>query len=117
MKTNNIEGLTLFEINVLIQQGGRFVIFPNTISNLFKKFKCSNIYFVRPEENTFKYGLKHFFKNLAIGWRFFPSGPIYTLKSLFYLIKGGTDYTQIILDELDRDNPIYNPDLHYLKYA
>lgn len=26
MKTNNTEGLTPFEINVLVQQGGRFVI-------------------------------------------------------------------------------------------
>jgi len=36
MKTNNTEGLTMFEINVLVQQGGRFVVFPNTISKLLK---------------------------------------------------------------------------------
>mgnify|MGYP006203357819 FL=1 len=86
MKTNNIEGLTMFEINVLVQQGGRFVVFPNTISKLFKKFKCSNIYFVRPEEKTFKYALKHFFLNLTVSWKTFPWGPVYVVKSLFYLI-------------------------------
>lgn len=116
MKTNNTEGLTMFEINVLVQQGGRFVIFPNTISKLVKKFRGSNIYFVRPEENTFKYALKHFFKNLAIGWHTFPLGPLYVLKSFFYLVKGGKDYNQAILDELNKNNPAYSPDLQYLKY-
>ena len=42
MKANKTEGLTMFEINVLVQQGGRFVIFPNTISKIFKNFKRSN---------------------------------------------------------------------------
>ncbi|PBJ12233.1 hypothetical protein [Flavobacterium sp. ACN6] len=117
MKTNNIEGLTMFEINVLVQQGGRFIIFPNTISKLMKKFKASNVYFIRPEENTFKYALKHFFRNLSAGWRIFPYGPIYVVKSFYYLIKGGRDYTQIILSELNKNNPVYNPDTKYLKYT
>lgn len=116
MKTNNTEGLTMFEINVLVQQGGRFVVFPNTISRLFKKFKRSNIYFVRPEENTFKYALKHFFLNLTVSWKAFPWGPVYVVKSLYYLIKGGKDYTQTILDELNQSKPVYNPDVKFLKY-
>jgi len=112
MKTNNIEGLTMFEINVLVQQGGRFVIFPNTISKFMKKFKGSNIYFVRPEEKTFKYALKHFFTNLALGWRAFPWGPVYVIKSFYFLIKGGKDYTQTILAELNKNNPVYNPEFN-----
>lgn len=116
MKTNNTEGLTMFEINVLVQQGGRFVVFPNTISKLFKKFKRSNIYFVRPEENTFKYALKHFFLNLTVSWKMFPLGPVYVIKSLYYLIKGGKDYTEAILDELNQNKPAYNPDIKFLNY-
>ncbi|MCD0472382.1 hypothetical protein [Flavobacterium sp. JAS] len=58
MKTENIEGLTLFEINLLIQQGGRFVMFPN----LMTKLKSSTIYFVRPEEKIIKYALRHFLR-------------------------------------------------------
>ncbi|MBB4803100.1 hypothetical protein HNP37_003175 [Flavobacterium nitrogenifigens] len=114
MKTNNTEGLTMFEINVLVQQGGKFVIFPNTISKLYKKFKLSNIYFVRPNEPTFKYALKHFFLNLSLSWRIIPYGPIYVLKSFYYLIKGGKDYTQDILNELRNNKPSYTPDLQYL---
>lgn len=109
MKTNNIEGLTMFEINVLVQQGGRFVVFPNAISKLMKKIKGSNVYFVRPEEHTFKYALKHFYLNLSAGWRLFPFGPIYVLKSLYFLVKGGKDYTDTILKDLNMNNPAYNP--------
>lgn len=117
MKTNNIEGLSIFEINVLIQQGGKFVIFPYTISKLVKKIKNSNIYFIRPNENTFKYALKHFFINLSMGWRTFPFGPIYTIKSLYYLIIGGKDYTDIILSDLAENNPQYNAEIQYLQYS
>lgn len=109
MKTNNIEGLTMFEINVLVQQGGKFIVFPFILSKMVKRIKNSNIYFIRPEESTFKYALKHFFLNLSESWRIFPYGPIYVLKSLFYLIKGGRDYTETILKDLNRHNPIYNP--------
>lgn len=117
MKTNNTEGLTMFEINVLIQQGGKFVIFPYSISRLVKRIKSSNIYFVRPNEYTFKYALKHFLINLSVGWRIFPFGPIYVIKSMYYLIRGGNDYTQVILEDLNYNNPTYTPDLQYLQNA
>lgn len=117
MKTENIEGLTLFEINILIQQGGRFVMFPNLIS----KLKSSTIYFVRPEEKIFKYAFKHFLKNLSNGWRTFPLRPFYISKSLFYLAIGGRDYTHNILADLKQINPIYNPiynpNLYCLQYV
>lgn len=112
MKAENIEGLSLFEINLLIQQGGKFIMFPK----LVKKYKRSTIYFVRPGEKTFKYALKHFIKNLLTGWRLFPLRPIYATKSLFYLAIGGTDYTDNILADLQQINPIYNPNLHCLQY-
>ncbi|KUJ59698.1 hypothetical protein AR687_21785 [Flavobacteriaceae bacterium CRH] len=112
MKTENIEGLTLFEINLLIQQGGRFVMFPN----LMTKLKSSTIYFVRPEEKTFKYALKHFLKNVVNGWRMLPIRPFYVSKSLFYLAIGGRDYTHNILADLKQINPVYNPNLYCLQY-
>ncbi|MFH6936586.1 hypothetical protein [Flavobacterium sp. FlaQc-30] len=116
MKTNNTEGLTTFEINVLVQQGGRFVIFPNTISKLVKKFKGSNIYFVRPEESTIKYALKHFILNLKSCWSESFFQPIYIIKSLFYLMKGGKDYTEYVLNDLNRNNPVYNTNFHRIEF-
>lgn len=115
MKTNNIEGLTMFEINVLIQQGGKFIMFPFIVSEMVKKTKEPNVYFIRPNEGTFKYALRHFFLNLSISWRIFPYTPIYVVKSLFYFLKGGKDYTQNILNELKKNHPIYHPDLQYLQ--
>ena len=111
MKTENIEGLTLFEINLLIQQGGKFIMFPNAMS------KIKSIYFIRPNEKTFKYVLKHFLKNILYGWRNFPLRPFYISKSLFYIAIGGKDYTQKILADLNQINPIYNPNLYCLQYV
>ncbi|MDW8852814.1 hypothetical protein SD960_22135 [Flavobacterium sp. MMLR14_040] len=113
MKTENIEGLSLFEINVLLQQGGRFVMFPN----LMTKTKSSTIYFVRPEEKVFKYSLRHFLKNLKNAWRTLPLRPFYVSKSLFYLAIGGTVYTHNILADLKQINPIHNPNLYCLQYV
>ena len=76
---------------------------------MVKRIKEPNIYFIRPNEGTFKYALKHFFLNLAVSWRMFPYAPIYIAKSLFYLIKGGKDYTETMLKDLNTNSPIYSP--------
>jgi len=113
MKTENIEGLTLFEINLLIQQGGRFVTFPNLASNL----KTPTIYFIRPGEKAFKYAVKHFFMNLSKSWKTLPIRPFYLSKSLFYLAIGGKDYTDSLLADFNRINPVNNPNLDCLQYV
>ncbi|MXO06800.1 hypothetical protein [Flavobacterium sp. HBTb2-11-1] len=109
MKANNVEGLTLFEINLLIQQGGKFIMFPFIISKIVKKVKEPNIYFIRPNEGTFKYALRHFFLNMSLSLHFSLFAPIYIIKSLFYLMKGGKDYTETILKDLDTNSPTYTP--------
>lgn len=118
MKTKNTEGLTLFEIQQLVQQGGKFVVFPYTISALFMSFKKnSSVYFIRPDENTLKYSFGYFLSNLILGWWGLPFGPIYTISSLYYHIIGGKDCTTITLNDLEENNPVYEPDVHYLQFA
>ena len=112
MKTENIEGLTLFEINLLIQQGGRFV----TFSNLSKNLQTPTIYFIRPGERTFKYAIKHLVKNLSNSWCRFPLRPFYISKSLFYLAIGGKNYTHSLLADFNKINPVNNPNLDCLQY-
>lgn len=112
MKTENIEGLTLFEINLLIQQGGRFVTFSHHTKNL----KSPTIYFIRPGEKPFKYAVKHFVKNISNSWRSFPLRPFYISKSLFYLAIGGKDYAHSLLADFNRINPVNNPNLDCLQY-
>ena len=53
MQIKNIEGLPVAEIKRLVNQGGKFVIFPYTISILVMTFqRNSSIYLIRPEENS-----------------------------------------------------------------
>jgi hypothetical protein len=113
MNANNTEGLTMFEINLLVQQGGKFIQFPY-LSELIYKIKSSNIYFVRPEEHPFKYALKHFFTNLNLSIHTSSKSPIYILKSLYFLVRGGKDYTSIILEKLNTSNSVYNSNLYDL---
>ncbi|MBS7256017.1 hypothetical protein [Flavobacterium branchiicola] len=111
MKTNNIDGLTIFEINVLIQQGGKFVKFPY-LKGVVNKIKTSNVYFVRPEERPIKYALKHFFTNFTLSLRVFPLAPLYIIKSFYFLLRGGKDYTFTMLESLNKNNPTYNADAY-----
>lgn len=113
MKANNIEGLTPFEINLLVQQGGKFVMFPY-LSGLVRKFKFSNIYFVRPGEHSLKYAFKHFFTNANLTLDNFPFWPVNIFKSIYFLIIGGKDYTLNILEDLNNRKSIYNSQLYDL---
>ncbi|MEN2401071.1 hypothetical protein GKZ90_0014890 [Flavobacterium sp. MC2016-06] len=117
MKILNIEGLTLFEIKQLILQGGKFVSFSYTASAFPKKFnRTSNTYFVRPGESSFKYSMRFLILNLRAGWWGLPLKPLYTIKALFYHIIGGKDVTLTVLAELYNNNPVYSPNIHYLKW-
>lgn len=118
MKTKNTEGLTLFEIKQLIQQGGKFVVFPYTVSAVLMSFKKdSAIYFIRPGENTLKYSFTYFLSNLILGWWGFPFGPFYTIIALYYHLIGGKDCTQLIINDLEENNPVYIADTHYLQFV
>ena len=60
--------------------------------------------------------LKHFFLNLKSCWNESLFQPIYSIKSLFYLIKGGKDYTQDVLNDLNQNNPIYRTNLQGVEF-
>jgi hypothetical protein len=67
MEIKNIEGLRVSQIRDLIQEGAKFVVFPYTISFVLMTLKrSSDIYFIRPNENTFKYSFGYVSLNLII---------------------------------------------------
>lgn len=106
MQIKNIEGLKVSQIKQLVGQGGRFVIFPYTISILVMTFqRNSSIYFILPGENSIKYSYGHVGLNLLMGWWGIPWGPIYTLGALFKHIGGGKDVTQLVLSNLIQNDP------------
>lgn len=109
MKIKNTEGLSVSQIRDLVQQGGKFVIFPYTISFLIMTLKrSSDIYFIRPDENTFKYSYGYVLLNLIVGWWGIPWGPIYTIGALYNHITGGKDFTEAVLSELIQNDPEAN---------
>ena len=109
MKIKNTEGLSVSQIRDLVQQGGKFVIFPYTISFLIMTLRrSSDIYFIRPDENTFKYSYGYVLLNLIVGWWGIPWGPIYTIGALYNHVTGGKDFTEAVLSELIQNDPEAN---------
>ncbi len=106
MKIKNTEGLKVSEIKQLVQQGAKFVIFPYTISFILMTLKRnSDIYFIRPNEGSFKYSFKYVLLNLFVGWWGIPWGPIYTIGAIYKHIIGGNDVTKLTLDQLTLTDP------------
>jgi|SRR5918996_4324098 hypothetical protein len=89
------------ELQLEIQQGGKFVMYQYCISILILTFKrSSNIYFLRHEENPLIKGLPFTLLSLALGWWGIPWGPIYTVQSVWMNFQGGKDVTQEILTSM-----------------
>ena len=89
------------ELQVELQQGGKFVIYQYCISILIMTFKrSSNVYFIRHEENAVLKGLPFTLLSLVLGWWGIPRGPIYTIQSLWVNLKGGRDVTQEIMPSM-----------------
>ena len=106
MLIKNIEGLSVSQIKELVNKGGEFVIFPYTISFVIMTLKrSSDIYFIREDENSFKYSYSYVLLNFFIGWWGLPWGPIYTIGALYNHIIGGKDITQAVLSELIQNDP------------
>lgn len=109
MQIKNIEGLSVSQVRDIVGQGGKFVVFPYTISFLIMTLKrSSDIYFIRPDENTFKYSYGYVFLNLIIGWWGIPWGPIYTIGSAYHHIVGGKDLTLEVMSHLTQHDPEAN---------
>jgi hypothetical protein len=106
MQIKNIEGLSVAEIRMLVNQGGKFVFFPYTVSIGVATFKrASSIYFVRPEEKSIKYSYKHVLTNSLVGWWGIPWGPVYTINSMYHQIRGGKNITFEVMSELIQNDP------------
>jgi hypothetical protein len=106
VQIKNIDGLSVQQVRDMVHQGGKFVLFPYTISIILMTFKRnSDIYFVKPGENSAKYGIGFILTNLLLGWWGIPWGPIYTFGALFAHIGGGKNVTPEVLSLLAQNNP------------
>lgn len=98
VQIKNIDGLSVQQVRDMVHQGGKFVLFPYTISIVLMTFKrSSDIYFIRPGESSLKYGAGFIITNLLLGWWGIPWGPIYTFGALFAHFGGGKNVTPEVL--------------------
>lgn len=109
MEIKNINGLTVLQIKDLVNAGGKFVIFPYTVSFVLMTLKkSSDIYLIKSDEKTFKYSYPFVLINFFVGWWGLPWGPIYTIGAIYNQIIGGKDVTQVVLSDLIQNDPNAN---------
>lgn len=109
MKIKNIDGLKVSEIQAIINDGGKFVYFPYTISAVVVTFsKTSAIYLIRPYEKSIRYSYMYVLTNVVAGWWALPWGPIKTIGSMYQHLKGGKDVTSAVMSGLLQHDPEAN---------
>jgi hypothetical protein len=98
----NIEGMTVGQLNSLVEQGGKFVMYQYTISVLVMTFRrSSDIYFIRYGDSAAVKGLGYTFLTALLGWWGIPWGPIYSIGSLYTNLSGGKNVTQEVLTSIN----------------
>jgi len=94
------------QIKAIVEDGGRFVFFPYTISIGVATFKrASSIYLVRSGERSIKHSYKHVLTNAVVGWWGIPWGPIYTINCMYHQFSGGRDVTYDVMSHLIQHDP------------
>lgn len=94
-----------------IKNGGRFVIYPFTISIIIMTFKKnSGVYFLRDGESPLKHGWIWMLISFVLGWWGFPYGPIYTIESLNDCYYGVNVTTDVLDADKELEHMVYYDD-------
>ncbi|KOR33414.1 hypothetical protein TI05_01160 [Achromatium sp. WMS3] len=97
-KIVGIDNMTIDQLNLELQKGGKFVIFEYCISIIVMTFKRpSNIYFIKAGEGTVGKSIGFTLISIILGWWGLPWGPIYTIGSLYTNLSGGKNVTQEVV--------------------
>lgn len=98
MKINGIEGKPISELQYEVENGGRFIIYSYCVSVILMTFKRgTDIYYIKPGQNSFAKGLPWTLISLFFGWWGLPWGLIYTPSALYTNISGGKNVTKEIM--------------------
>jgi hypothetical protein len=101
MRINNIEGLTMKDLQDEVDRGGKFVIYQYCVSVLIMTFRQpTDVYFVRGHESAVGKGIQYSLISFVAGWWGIPWGPIYTIGSLINNFGGGKDVTTGVMQSL-----------------
>lgn len=108
-KIHGIGRMTIGEMREAVKQGARFVVFEYVLSFIvISRRRVSATFFVRPGESTFSMSLPYNLITLLIGWWSFPFGPGLTIGAIRDNLKGGTDVSAKVIDQIlaAADKPI-----------
>jgi hypothetical protein len=106
MQIKGVEGLSVSEVQNLVRQGGRFVVFSYCFSVLVMTFKrSSDIHFIRPGEGTFGKSLPYTALSFFVGWWGFPWGFIYTPWAIVENLGGGKNVTAQVMNSFGENSP------------
>ena len=100
-KIVGIEGMNPQQLSHEVQRGGKFLQFQYCVSVVVMTFqRGTDIYFVPAGESPVVKGLGWTALSLVAGWWGIPFGPIFTVQSLWYNLKGGHDVTAAAVQAL-----------------
>ena len=93
-----LEGMTGAELQMQVNQGGKFVLYKYCISIVIMTFRRgSDIHFIKAGESGVGKGLKFTLLSMLLGWWGIPWGPIYTIEAIIVNFGGGKNVTQEVL--------------------
>jgi len=98
MRIKNIDGLSADDLQREVDNGGKFVYYPFTVSFIIVTFnRTSGVYLVRAGENAVLKGFPFTLLSLVFGWWGIPSGPKHALESIRTNLKGGKNVTDEVM--------------------
>ena len=102
MEIKGIEGLSVEDVNIELNLGGKFVIYQYCVSIAIMTFRRpTDVYFVKANESAVFKGLPFVLLSLVMGWWGIPWGPIYTIGALITNLSGGKDVTDSVISALN----------------
>ena len=101
MTIRGMEGLTVGELGLQLQAGGKFVVYQYCFSLIIATFKRSSaVHFLRADENAVMTGLRYTLLTLVLGWWGIPWGIIYSIQCLVTNLRSGKDVTAEVVAAL-----------------
>jgi hypothetical protein len=101
MKIQGIDGMNPQQVQQLINDGGRFVVYQYCISILILTFRrSSDVFLIRKGESSASRNALFTGTSLLLGWWGVPWGPIYTVSSVVNNLRGGKDVTSEVMGSL-----------------
>jgi hypothetical protein len=98
MRIKNTGGMSVDDVQEIVNNGGRFVYYPYTLSFGFFSFRLkSALYLIHPDQKKTRKRYYFIMLSFLFGWWGVPFGPGYTLKAIRTNLRGGKNMTNEVM--------------------